>query len=377
MASIFKPSRIIAVALVLGAAGWIFSRELMPKAEEPAAPAPAASTAAAKATAPLPAQKVGVTAAAAEKHQQKVIISCTTQADRRAWATARRAGVVVELKVKRGSAIRVGDVIASISDEGREAALRQAQALLQQRQAEYNANKSLIDRGDAPKNTLPALEAGVAAAQAAVAVAEAESEKSFVKSAVDGIIDSVPVEVGQAVEAGGQIAEVVGPDPMLAVGAVSERQRGHLIVGQNASMRFIDGQVRNGTVSFVGLSAEKATRTYRVEARMQNPDAAVADGVTCEMTVSLDPVDAAPVPRSALVFSDDGRLGVRIADEKSQARFMPIEIVDDGREVVWVTGLPGATRVITVGQDFVKDGDPVEAVSAAEAAPAPRTEPPA
>ena len=32
-----------------------------------------------------------------------------------------------------------------------------------------------------------------------------------------------------------------------------------------------------------------------------------------------------------------------------------------------MTGIEGATRVIVVGQDFVKDGDPVEAVSAADA----------
>jgi multidrug efflux system membrane fusion protein len=106
---------------------------------------------------------------------------------------------------------------------------------------------------------------------------------------------------------------------------------------------------------------------------MPNPDEAIADGVTCEMTVSLAPVEAAAVPRSALVFSDDGRLGVRIADEKNQARFMPIAIVDDGRESVWVSGLKGATRVIVVGQDFVKDGDAVEAVTAAEAHPPKRS----
>ena len=86
----------------------------------------------------------------------------------------------------------------------------------------------------------------------------------------------------------------------------AERQRGNLVIGQNASMRFIDGGVRNGTISFVSLSAEKATRTYTVEARIPNPDAAIADGVTCEMTVSLEPVEASAVPRSALVFSDDG-----------------------------------------------------------------------
>ena len=122
----------------------------------------------------------------------------------------------------------------------------------------------------------------------------------------------MPVQVGQAVQPGAQIAEIVDPDPMLAVGAVSERQRGSLSVGQKATIRFIDGKTIEGTLSFVGLSADKATRTYRVEAKMANADAAIADGVTCEMAVALDPVEAVAVPRSALVFSDDGRLGVRV-----------------------------------------------------------------
>ena len=39
------------------------------------------------------------------------------------------------------------------------------------------------------------------------------------------------------------------------------------------------------------------------------------------------------MPRSALIFSDEGELGVRIADDKSQARFMPVKIVDDQRPV--------------------------------------------
>jgi multidrug efflux system membrane fusion protein len=59
---------------------------------------------------------------------------------------------------------------------------------------------------------------------------------------------------------------------------------------------------------------------------------------------------------------------VRIADANSKAQFVPVDLVDDGLAQVWVTGLNGVTRVIVVGQDFVKDGDPVEAVTAEEAA---------
>jgi multidrug efflux system membrane fusion protein len=43
-------------------------------------------------------------------------------------------------------------------------------------------------------------------------------------------------------------------------------------------------------------------------------------------------------------------------------------VVDDAVDTVWLTGPDGKSKVITVGQDFVRDGDPVVAV-AADAAP--------
>jgi multidrug efflux system membrane fusion protein len=185
----------------------------------------------------------------------------------------------------------------------------------------------------------------------------------------------VSLQVGQAVQDGTQVAEIIDPDPMLAVGAVSEFRRGSLRIGQNVTVRFVEGQPVNGTINFVGLSAEAATRTYKVEATMINPDAAIADGLTCEMSISLEPIEALSVPRSSLVFSDDGKLGVRIVDADDKARFVPIDIVDDQQASVWVTGIDGPARVIVVGQDFVTDGDPVEAVSEADAGN--KAEPPA
>lgn len=364
MSRLFKPSRLVAFALVLGAILWFAVGQFGGGHEEHAAAAtePAGETEAAA----IPIQKVAVTTATPEKHSRQVVLSCVTEADRRASAVARGAGVLIDVRVSRGDQIRAGDVVALISDEGRAAALGQAQANLDQALIEYESKKVLVDRGDAPRNTLSQLEAAVASARAGVAAAQAEADRSNVKAPIDGTIDTVPFQVGQAVQIGSEIAVVVDPDPMLAVGQVSEARRSSLEVGQAADVRFIDGSRVAGTVDFVGLSADKATRTYPVEASIANADAAIADGVTCEMTVMLEPVEAAAVPRSALVFSDEGHLGVRIADGESRAQFLPIEIVDDGREVVWVSGIAQPTRVIVVGQDFVREGDLVEAVSAAE-----------
>ncbi|MEM9123448.1 MAG: hypothetical protein AAGB03_09040, partial [Pseudomonadota bacterium] len=40
--------------------------------------------------------------------------------------------------------------------------------------------------------------------------------------------------------------------------------------------------------------------------------------------------------------------------------FKPVTLIDDGGEGVWATGLADLETVITVGQDFVVDGQKVD-----------------
>jgi multidrug efflux system membrane fusion protein len=359
----FKPSRIVSVVILLAAAGWIASGMLNPSPEETAAVEAVATPEAPS----IPVLKVTVAPGVPQDHRRQILLSCTTEADDSSVAVARANGIITTLDVARGDRVAANQTIATLSDEGRSAAVLQAQALLDQRVAEYEANRALIDRGQAPRNQLPALEAAVAAARAAVAAAEAEADRSIIRSPISGLVETVPVQIGQAIQPGAEIAAIVDPDPMLAVGAISERERGNVRVGQAARIRFIDGTTRTGTINYVGVSADRATRTYPVQATMANTDNAIGDGVTCEMTVETDAIVAVSVPRSALVFSDAGGLGVRVVDTDSRARFMPIAIVDDALDSVWVTGIDGPQRIIVVGQDFVRDGDQVEAVLLADA----------
>ncbi len=354
----FRPSRLIAAALVILAAVWIISGRF---AEQPTESA----TGLAATEVQAPPARVSVSTATPVPHQRQVVLSCTTRADHKASAVARGSGVITELNATRGQKVHANDVIAKISDEGRAATVAQAEAALDQAKLDYDTKTKLIASGDVSRNTEAALQAAVASAEAAVAAAKAEADRSLVHAPIDGVINTVPVQLGQAVQIGTEIASVVEPDPMLAVGAISEARRIQVSAGQPASVRFIDGKTINAVVSFVSLSAETATRTYPVEAKIDNADGAIADGVTCEMTVTLPAETATPVPRSALVFSDEGQLGVRAADKDNKVRFIPLGLVDDGRDTVWVSGIDAPINLIVVGQDFVKDGDTVEAVPAA------------
>jgi multidrug efflux system membrane fusion protein len=308
---------------------------------------------------------VAVAAASVEPHSRKLVLSGRTEADKKVMALARTNGVLTELKVRRGQTVQKGDVLAVLSDEAREAHVAQARALYVQRQTEFQAKQRLISTGALPKLDLVNLEAQFKAAEATLAAAEAERDRGIVAAPWSGIVTDVPAEVGQALSSGKEIANIVALDPMLAVVEVSERKLGGLRVGSEAEVRLVTGQTATGRVRFVSKSASATTRTYRVEVEIQNPDGKIPDGITAEVAVPLAPVPATRVPRSALTFSSDGNLGVRIVNGGGAVAFVPVGLVEDAQDHMWVDNIPDGAQVIVQGQDFVREGQRVDAVNAA------------
>lgn len=116
-------------------------------------------------------------------------------------------------------------------------------------------------------------------------------------------------------------------------------------------------------------AADAATRTFRIEASLANPDGALRDGVTSVLDIPLPASRAHLLPGSALVLRDDGNVGVRAVDAGNKVVFHPVKIVADAPDGVWVAGLPDTLDLIVRGQDYVVEGASVEPVmETAEAA---------
>lgn len=358
-----KGARIAAVGLVVGAVAWIASGHLFPHetAESRAAIQPEAKQ-----------QKlfrVSVIDSRVEPRTRNLVLSGRTEADRKMMLTARADGTITELKVRRGSVVKEGDIIAVLSDEAREARVLQAKAMLLQRRTELAAKMKLVEQGTMPKLEAVNLETQFKAAEAGLAAAEAERERSVIRAPWSGIINDVPVEVGQAVlqMMGRDLAQIVSIDPMLAVVEVAERNLAGVHLGDAAEIRLVTGKKAHGKVRFISKTASANTRTYRVDVQVPNADGAIPDGITAEVAIPLAPVPATRVPRSALTFSSAGDLGVRIVGEDSKVAFAPVSVVEDQQENMWVGGIADGARVIVQGQDFVREGQKVEAVASGEA----------
>ncbi len=352
-----KGSRIAAVGLVVAAGLWIASGYLMPHES-------AQSRASPTATAAEKPFNVGVVETHVVPHSRKLALSGRTEADRKVIATARTSGIVREIRVRRGQSIQEGEVIAVLSDEAREAQVAQARALVAQRKAEFEARSRLVAQGTLPKLELGNLESQFRTAEAALAAAEAELDRGFVRAPWSGIVNEVPAEVGQALSPGKEIAHIIALDPMLAVAEVAERRVGGIRVGDAADIRLVTGDTARGRVRFVSRTASPTTRTYRVDVEVANPNGTIPDGISAEVSIALAPLPATRVPRSALTFSSGGDLGVRIVSEGGKVAFVPVELVEDEQQFMWVSGVPDGARVIVQGQDFVREGQQVNATPA-------------
>jgi membrane fusion protein, multidrug efflux system len=359
-------SRILAIVLIVAATLWIGSG-VFGRTE---APADAHGAPAAAAPVEHALFQVAVTPVKVEEHSRVLSLSGRTEADNRASAIARTAGSIVELNVKRGDRVKEGDVIATLSDEAREAQVAQAQALVDQKRIDLEAKLKLIKRGVIAANEENALQAELRAAEAALAMAKAEHMRGLIIAPISGVVSGSPMTTGQAVDANMMVAEVIALDPMLAVAEVAERQLGAIKVGDEAGVRLVTGQTATGIVRYVAPTASTGTRTYRVEVEVDNSDLSIPDGVTAEVEFKLSPVPSARVPRSALTFSAAGELSVRVVGDDGIVSSVPVGVVEDAREEIWISGPKDGAKIIVQGQDFVKDGQKVGTVDA-EGAPAP------
>lgn len=358
VAAKMKASRLVAVGLIALAAMWIGSGYLVrddhPETQAAIRPAEKAET-------PF---RVGIVNAMQEPHSRKLTLSGRTEADHKMMAVARTNGVLVKLNVRRGDRVKTGDTIAVLSDEAREAQVAQARALVVQRKAELEAKRRLAETGAVARLDLTSIEAQAKAADAALAAADAEAERGAVVAPWDGVITDVPVQLGQAMSIGKEVAQIVALDPMLAVVEVAERKLAGVKVGESAQIRLATGETAEGKIRFVSKSASATTRTYRVEVEVPNADGAIPDGITAEVSLKLKSAPATRIPRSALTFSSGGDLGVRVVGEGDKVGFVTVTIAEDAQTQMWVNGIADGARVIVQGQDFVREGEKVTPVQA-------------
>jgi multidrug efflux system membrane fusion protein len=268
-------------------------------------------------------------------------------------------GRVDVVHVAKGQSVAAGDLLCTLDQGTRQAAVAQAEAAVAQARSEFEANAALREKELAPANSGLPLEAALRAAEANLMNAEAELERTEVRAPVRGVVQDPMATVGEMLGAGAPCATVVQLDPMLFAGAVPEARIGYAKLGLPATITTVTGTTVEGKVSFIASSADPATRTFAVEIQFDNAELGVRDGITATATVEVGTAPAHLLPQSVLTLDNEGELGVRAVNGDNEVQFYPVTILQDTRDGVHVAGLPPTVDIITVGQEFVQAGQRV------------------
>lgn len=245
-----------------------------------------------------------------------------------------------------------------------DAAFESARAGVTSAQASLQGIESQIISAEAgvegAKAAVESARAQIQSAEAAVASAEREIDRLTIHAPFDGLLESDTAELGSLLQPGGLCAEVIQLDPIKVVGFVPEAQLDRISIGARAGARLASGRDVVGEVIFLSRSGDETTRTFRLEIEVANSDLSIRDGQTADILVEADGQMAHLLPQSALTLDDDGRLGVRTVGDGNRAAFVPVSIIRDTIDGVWVAGLEEVVDIIIVGQEFVTDGVRVE-----------------
>lgn len=372
MSSFFKPHRLLAFAVLIGAGAWVATGEFAAvgmgghssEAAEPAEAAAPAPEAAPEAGPPM--RTVSVATPLFKDHARVIRLSGITAPDKSTMLAARTEGIVKTLDLEKGQMVDEGAVVMTLEGPEVHAQAKIAQITLDQAKRDLDVAERLYRGGNKAETAYNAAVTAMKSAEAALALANASVDRLTLRTPFAGMIDTVEIEPGEWVQGGAPVASLLALDPIVVKIEVSERDVGFFAPGAKARVTLVTGQEREGTISYIAREASAQTRTFPVEVRLANSDYKLPAGMTAQVELLAPPVKAVTVPRSVITLSEDGDIGLRVVGDDDIAQFAPVGIIDDTPDGLVVTGVPSGSRIVVAGQDLVRDGDKVKTVEDAQ-----------
>lgn len=303
---------------------------------------------------------VEVTPSKAERYQPTVQVQGQLLPARRLALRAQVNGTLTR-RPTLGQSVAAEESLITLSDEGRTARLEQAKAELALRQAEANAGVRLRRERHISETDYLGLVAAAANAKAAVADAKLALEHTQLTAPFAGQVDELPAEEGDFVQAGETLLTLVDVSHLKLSALIGQQQVSKLTPDLPVTAVLLDGRKLEGRLNFVAQEADRQTRSFALEARLDNPEQWRVAGGSAGLHIHLPEQKAYRLSPALLALTKEGRLGVYLVDEAQRMQLQPVNLLSITPDEVWVDGLPEQVQLVTRGAGFVPEGEQVNA----------------
>lgn len=303
----------------------------------------------------------------------------TVEPWKRSVVASEMAGRVVAFPVKAGQQVERGDLLARLDTDTLMIQLESAMAsraewVVRHDQAKLDLQriKALFDkeavtrkeRDDAISEEL-ALRRRLAQLDAEIRRVRDRIKKSRIVAPFDGWIIEEHTEIGQWVEEGGPVVEMVDLSRLKVEVPVPERFVPFIRRGDPVTAVFdgLPGFKASGTVFSVVAQADRAARTFPVKMEIPNPELIIKSGMVARVTVTVgEAYQALVVPKDALVLKSGKEFVFLVQDGVAVQQPVEPGLQTDG--LVEVTGdLEAGMDVVVQGNERLLPGQAVRILS--------------
>ncbi|MGO3057850.1 MAG: efflux RND transporter periplasmic adaptor subunit [Halomonas sp.] len=290
------------------------------------------------------------------------VIQGQLTAERETTLRANVAGYVVEKPIAQGRSVAAGDTLLVLDNDALPERLQQAQDELSVAQSEYAGAQSLRQRQLISQPELLRLQSALSASTAAVAQLEKQLNDSRPSAPFAGVLDRVQVELGDLLQPGEEWGRLIDDRRLTGAAWVSQQQVGELTVGLPVTARLLNGDHLEGTLTHVSHRADESTRTFYIEATLDNPRQLHLAGGSAELTITLPPRQVHTLSPALLSLNEEGQLAVKHVDEQDRVQQTQVQLISADIQRAYVTGLPDPLRLITLGAGLANVGQQVAPV---------------
>jgi membrane fusion protein (multidrug efflux system) len=308
---------------------------------------------------------------------------------------ARVEAFVDKILFTEGTEVKEGDPLFKFDDRPNQEQLAAANGMLAEAKAALNKYEKdvarltpLAEKRAIPQQDLDNAVASVDVGKAAVLSAEARVQSAMldvgycdVRAPISGLIGATMVQVGELVGKGSPtlLATISQLDPIWFYCNVSEvdflRAEADM---QRSGKRFSDLPIslvlangmkhpEEGRVVFIDRAVDPKTGTLRVRAAFANPQKSLRPGMFARIVVDLGVrPDSILVPERAVAeLQGDNFVWVISPDNKAMQR--PVKVDRQiGEKLLITEGLKSGDRIVLEGLQKVRDGMPVNPMTAEE-----------
>ncbi|MDR2430765.1 MAG: efflux RND transporter periplasmic adaptor subunit [Candidatus Margulisbacteria bacterium] len=274
-------------------------------------------------------------------------------------------GIVESIGVELGQSVRRGQELARLDSEVNAAQCQQAEAAYTLAKTSYERQKALYAENVISAQQYESAESQLRQAEALYRVAKKNLEDCTLTAPRAGVVSFINYDIGDSASKGSTVIVLADYSKIIMRIGVTDKDVSKIKTGQKAAVRVDDlGQSWPGKVIGVGSLADDRSGTYPVRIEIDNAQGAIKPGMFGRAGLTLEYYERAKVvPLDTLVLRGE-TIGLYAVTTGNIVRFAPVTVNFEFDDKVYIqSALPYGQRIVSLGQEFVVDGEEVEIAS--------------